>query len=73
MKKYGNKITVNRGVVHDYLGMDFDYSEPGAVQILMIKHLQKVFDDFHDMIGKSVSTPASDHLFQIGDPEERNI
>ena len=36
----------------------------------MIKHLQKVFDDFPDEIGKSASTPASDHLFQVRDPEE---
>jgi hypothetical protein len=69
-KKYGNKITVNRGAIHDYLGMDFDYSEPGAVRISMIKHLMRVFDDFPDVIGKPASTPASDHLFQVRDPEE---
>jgi hypothetical protein len=69
-KKYGNRIIVNRGLMHNYLGMDFDYSQPGAVQISMIKHIQKVFDDFPDKIGKSASTPASDHLFQVRDPEE---
>jgi hypothetical protein len=69
-KKYGNKITVNRGLVHDYLGMDFDYSMPGTVQISMIKHLQKVFDEFPDDIGKPASTPASDHLFRVRDPDE---
>ncbi len=35
----------------------------------MIKHLKKVFDDFPDEVGKSASTPASDHLFQVHDPE----
>ncbi|KAL3804532.1 hypothetical protein HJC23_002571 [Cyclotella cryptica] len=50
--------------------MDFDYSEPWAVQISMIKHLQKVFDDFPDVIRKPASNRASDHLFQIRDPEE---
>ena len=50
--------------------MDFDYSKPGVVQILMIKHLKKVFDDFPDIVGKSASTPASDHLFLVCDPEE---
>ena len=28
-KLYGDCITVNRGVVHDYLGMDLDFSTPG--------------------------------------------
>eukprot|EP00804_Cyclotella_cryptica_P009344 CCRYP_009005-RD/>CCRYP_009005-RD protein AED:0.36 eAED:0.36 QI:20/0.12/0.11/1/0/0/9/0/1019 len=45
-------------------------NEPGAVQISMIKHLKKVFDDFPDEVGKPASTPASDHLFQVRDPEE---
>ena len=36
----------------------------------MIKHLQKVFDEFPDDIGKLASTPASDDLFQARDPKE---
>ena len=61
---------MNRGLVHDCLGMDFDYSQPGAVQVSMIKHLQKVFDDFPDEIGKPASTLASDHLFRVRDPDK---
>ena len=35
---YGGKLTVSRGKVHDYLGMDLDFSsEPGAMIISMIK------------------------------------
>lgn len=69
-KKYGKKITVKRGEIHDYLGMNFDYSEDGVVQVSMIKHLEKVFQDFPDTSRKPASTSASDHLFQVGDPEE---
>jgi hypothetical protein len=36
----------------------------------MIKHLEKVFEDFPEEIGRAASTPASDHLFQVRDPEE---
>jgi hypothetical protein len=36
----------------------------------MIKHLQKVFEDFPEEIGRAASSPASDHLFQVRDPEE---
>ena len=69
-KKYGNKLVVHRGDVHDYLGMDLDYSEKGVVKLSMIKQLEKVFTDFPEDIGRPASTPASDHLFQIRDPEE---
>ena len=69
-KKYGNKLVVHRGDVHDYLGMDLDYSEKGVVKMSMIKQLEKVFADFPEDIGKPASTPASDHLFKIRDPEE---
>jgi hypothetical protein len=68
--KYGNNITVNRGKIHDYLGMDLDFSQDGVVKMSIIKHIQRAFDDFPDEIGKNSSTPASDHLFQVRDPEE---
>ena len=29
---YGEKMTVTRGKVHDYLGMDLDYSKKGVLQ-----------------------------------------
>ena len=29
-KRYENRITVTRGDVHDYLGMDLDFSTKGA-------------------------------------------
>jgi hypothetical protein len=69
-KKYGDKITVNRGNVHDYLGMDMDYSTDGVVRLSMVKHLEKIFTDFPEEIGRASSTPASEHLFQVCNPEE---
>jgi hypothetical protein len=61
---------VHKGDVHDYLGIDMDFSEAGKVKMSMIKHLQKVFDDFPEEIGRAASSPASDHLFQVRDPAE---
>ena len=63
---YGEKLTVKRGKLHDYLGMDLDYSTPGKLRISMIKYLDKVMDDFpEDIGGGAASTPAGDHLFQV--------
>ena len=59
---YGNHITVNRGDVHDYLGMDLDYSQKNKLYVSMIKYLKKVFTVFPEKITTAAATPASDHL-----------
>eukprot|EP00804_Cyclotella_cryptica_P006122 CCRYP_010732-RA/>CCRYP_010732-RA protein AED:0.20 eAED:0.22 QI:0/0/0/1/1/1/2/0/901 len=67
---YGPGITVNRGRRHDYLGIDFDFSEDGVARLTMTKHLEKIFEDFLEEIGKECTSPASEHLFKVWDPEE---
>lgn len=53
------------------LGMDFDFSERGVASLSMIKkNLEQIFDDFPEEIGKASSTPASEHHFQVRDPDE---
>ena len=56
--------------MHEYPGMDLDYSMGGKVQVSMIKYVDKVLRDFPEQIRKTSSTPAADHLFTIRDPEE---
>jgi hypothetical protein len=71
--KYGDGLMVHEGHMHDYLGVvDHDYSEKGAVKLSMMKHLDKIFNDFPDEIGKPSLTPASENLFRIRDPEEND-
>ena len=70
---YGNRITVNRGKVHDYLGMDLDYSTPGQLKVSMIKYLKKIFVSFPEKITSSAATPAADHLFEIRDESVRKL
>ena len=47
-----------------------DYSKKGVVQLSMVKHLEKIFEDFPEDIGRAASSPASEHLFQVRNPEE---
>jgi hypothetical protein len=72
-KLYGNRITVNRGVVHDYLGMDLDFSSPGKLRVSMIKYLAKIFKAFPEKIRAAAATPAADHLFEVRDESERKL
>ncbi len=69
-KKYGDKVMVNHGTMHDYLGMDMDYSIDGVVRLSMVKHLEKIFADFPEDIGRTSSSPASEYLFRVCDPED---
>ena len=43
---YGEDLTVHQGKVHDYLGMDLDYSTPGEVRVLMIKYMSRILEEF---------------------------
>ena len=71
-KKLGGKLplTVRRGKVHDFLGMDMDWSDKGKVKCSQIKYLAQVIRDFPERITGSASSPASDHLFQVRDPDD---
>ena len=67
---YGEKLTIHRGKIHDYLGMDMDWTKDGQVSISMIKYLIKLLDDFIENIRKSSVTPSADYLFKIREDEE---
>ena len=64
---YGKNLNINRGKVHDYLGLDLDYYEYGKVKISMINYVQKILDNFPEEIGNCATSPAADHLFQVRD------
>ena len=64
-KHYGNGLSVTRGKIHSYLGMDFNYAISGAVQLSMILCSKQIKDDFPEPITSTAPTPAADHLFQV--------
>ena len=53
------KLNVTRGLIHDYLGMNVDFSAPGTVAFDMTQYITK----------KIVAFPEKE-LFQIQPPEE---
>ncbi len=69
-KIYGPGITVSRGPVHDYLGMDLDYSGTKNVKISMIKYLKKIFVAFPEKITTTAETPAAEHLFKVAEGDD---
>ena len=55
------------GKIHEYLGMQLDFSVAGLVKITMFDYIQEMLEDFHKFDpSKTVSrTPAADHLFKV--------
>ena len=70
---YGNKLTVTRGRVHLYLGMHFDLTKKGTVQIGMIPYSKEIIEDFPEPITSTAPTPAADHLFTVRPDGERKL
>jgi hypothetical protein len=67
---YGPKLKMHSGKKHDYLGVDMEFNDDRTLEVLMIKCLQNVIEDFPEVIMGWAATPASDHLFNIRDKKE---
>ena len=67
---YGEKMTVTRGLVHKYLGMDLDLHEQGNANIFMIKYICGVLEEFPEEITGSVPTPYTYNLFTVRDEKD---
>ena len=66
-EEFGKERPLNilQGMVHDYLGMELDFTNPGSVTINMEAYVNNILYDVpKDMEGTAV-TPAVSHLFQV--------
>lgn len=63
-KVYGN-VNVHKDAVIDYLGMDFDHSQPGVVKISMASMVDQVVEEMK--ISETARTPAAVDLFHVDD------
>ena len=63
---YGPKTAISRGKVHDYLGMQLDFGTcPGSMIISMIKYLQKILDEWPEVLGGTKYLSATENLFKV--------
>lgn len=63
-KVYGS-VRVNRGKVHNYLGMTFDFTEKGVCRISMKGYIEELLRFFE--VQGTASTPALATLFEINE------
>ena len=72
-EKYGKEapLTVNRGKVHEYLGMTIDFSEKGKVKFIMYDYIENLLDEAPADMSGHAATPAALHLFTINEDAEK--
>ena len=60
-------MTITHGKIHDYLGMQLDFSMPGEVKVTMIPYVKEIVTLFeqYDNSTKTAKTPASEFLFKM--------
>ena len=56
-------LTITRGMIHDYLGMTIDFSNPGQVKFTMIDYIDDFLQELHDHMRGTATTPAAAHIF----------
>jgi hypothetical protein len=61
---YG-ELSITRGDRHTYVGMDFYFPGDGTVKIDMSTYLKEALDEFPDTVDKLVTSPASNHIFDV--------
>ena len=57
-------ITIQQGAMHNYLGMNLDYSKSGNIMIIMFDCIQGIMDEVAKMFKTRLVTPVVNHLFE---------
>ena len=58
-------MTVTRGKLHNFVGMDLEFREDGTCAILMMDYIKECFEAYGEVICKGVNTPGKHDLFHI--------
>ena len=74
--KYGTilPLLVSRGKVHDYLGMNFDFTIKGKVMITMYDQVDNIIDEAPNVYktGTGCATASPKNLYSVHEPCEGN-
>jgi len=68
-EKFG-KMTVTRGKVHTFLGMEITLQEDGTVKIVMKDYIKEAIEQFGEDVSKQAATPAKKDLFEIDEKSQ---
>jgi hypothetical protein len=68
------EVTIHRGKIHEYLGIEIDYSVKGEVKIGMIEYVENMLNNFPEKFKSTDTaiTPGSYGLFNEGQGKKLN-
>ena len=73
-EEFGSKTTISTGKIHDYLGIDLDFEiKRGTLIISQINYLQKILEEFLEVLTRSTACPAGNHIFKMREDKDREI
>ena len=58
-------LTIQRGKVHDCLGMVLDYSKTGKVRIDMLQYIEALLKSLPSEYNRDAVTPAAGHFLDV--------
>ena len=58
-------LKVNRGKLHNHLGIDLDYSEKVVVKLSIFKYINNVLHNFPERLVSPESSPSAEHIFNV--------
>ena len=64
------KMTLTRGKVHRFVGMDIEFKYDRKIWITMINYLTEFFDAFEEPIDRRANTPTKHNFFDVFDEEK---
>jgi hypothetical protein len=64
---------VNRGTIHDYLGITLDFTDPGKVKIKMDEYVKSIIVECTREMPGHAATPSSAHLFTVSTETDSNL
>ncbi len=69
---FGDALMEHKGDIHDYLGIDLDFSGNGKLIVSVIKYLHKLLTVFlkYWTLSNSATSPAREHFFDIRNEKE---
>ena len=62
---FNGGLTVYQENVHDYMGVEINYSEKVMVNMLMVKCLDNLIEDSPENLGATAAAPAVNYMFKI--------
>jgi hypothetical protein len=69
-KLFRPKLSMHTGCKHNYLGVDMEFCEDGALEVSMFKYLQNIIDKFSEIITGRATSPVHDQLCNSRDKKE---